>query len=148
MILSTAERRELAPLLAAAVRQLPAGGFAERLAGLGERLESELDALDEESLALFIETLVHSRRLAGDGARSERLVGSIYRRTSRGGRLAEGVEEASEVLRSLEGQSLRATTLSLIAPGKYLLHLEAEGMELRIELGPRGVQASAAIGVT
>jgi hypothetical protein len=127
---------------------LPAGAFAGRLAGLSERLGGEIEGSDEEALALFVETLAQSRRLAAEGGRTERLLGSVYRRTARGREAAEGVEEASALLDALAGQPLRAAGISLVAPGTYVLNLETEGMELRIELGPRGVGASAAMGVS
>jgi hypothetical protein len=142
--LAPAERREAAQLLALA--NLPPGPFATRLAGLAERLGEELSAEDEETLALFIEMLAQSRRLAAEGARSERLLGGAYRRTARGGAAAKRVAEASGLLEALAGQPIKGAGLSLLAPGTYLLQLETDEVELRIELGPRGVDASAAVG--
>lgn len=146
MKLATAERRELLPLLAAAVGELPAGAFAQRLSGLGERLAGEIEGPDEEALALFIETLAQSSRLAAEGGRTERLLGSTYRRTARGRQAAEGVTEASALLEALAGQTVQAAGITLVAPGTYALRLETDGLELRLELGPRGVGASAALG--
>jgi hypothetical protein len=144
--LAPPERKELAPLLSLAAAELPPGAFRARLAGLSERLEGELAPEDEEALALFVETLAQSRRLASEGARVERLLGSAYRRTARGRAAGEQLEDASGLLEALIGQRLTGAGLSLLAPGTYLLRLETEEVELRVELGPRGVDASAALG--
>jgi hypothetical protein len=147
MKLSTTERRELAPLLQATLERVGESPFAARLATLREGFEAdELQPEQEETLALFIETLAQSRRLAAEGAGLERRLGYLYRRTERGKQATGGVADASGLLEGLAGQRLTAAGLSLVAPGTYILHLETDGLEVRLELGPRGVGASAAVG--
>ena len=147
MKLAAAEARRLSELLDGALESLPPGGFAARLASLRGRLGADpLDDEDEDSLALFAESLTLSGRASGEGGAAERLLGSLYRRTRRGAAAAAEVADASALLESLTGRPLDAASLTLAGPGRYLLHMEVDGMELSLELGPAGVNASAAMG--
>jgi hypothetical protein len=144
--LAPTERRELEPLLDEVLEHMAAGPFRESLASLRSRLDVELGAPDQEALALFIESLATTSRLAAEGRRVERVLGTLHGKTERGRQARDAVRQASELLEGLTGRRLEAAHVALIAPGTYVLELETEGTSVRLELAPRGVQAAVTLG--
>lgn len=72
-------------------------------------------------------------------AEAERVLLAVLRRTPGGRASAEALDEVNRALGSLGGRRLRSVRASMRLPGRYLLVLEMEGLNLTLGLGPEGL---------
>lgn len=105
-------------------------------AGTGE-LEVELLPELERVCVLALET-GKARQLGR--AETERLLTSVYRRTSGGQALAAQTADVNRLLAQFAGKPLQAARITSRMPGRYQLDLVVEGIDVAITLEPEGLE--------
>jgi hypothetical protein len=73
-------------------------------------------------------------------AETERLINAVYRRTPAGRALAAEANDVNRVLSQLAGRELTSARLSWRQPGRYSLDLGVAGVDIRLDVGPEGLQ--------
>jgi len=73
-------------------------------------------------------------------AETERLVNAVYRRTPGGNALYAEASDINKVLAGLAGKSLQSARITCRMPGRYLLDLVVDGIDVSISLEPEGLE--------
>ncbi|MBB2893150.1 hypothetical protein [Flexivirga oryzae] len=73
-------------------------------------------------------------------AETERLVNAVYRRTPGGRALTAEASDVNKVLAGLAGKSLQTARITCRMPGRYLLDLVVDGIDVSISLEPEGLE--------
>ena len=73
-------------------------------------------------------------------AETERLVNAVYRRTPGGRALTAEASDVNKVLANLAGKSLQTARITCRMPGRYLLDLVVDGIDVSIALEPEGLE--------
>ena len=101
-----------------------------------ELSEEQLPAL-ERVCALALES-GKARQLGR--AESERLLTAVYRRTPHGKALGAEAAEVNAVLARLAGRTLGSARITARMPGRYLLDLVVDGIDVAIAIEPEGLE--------
>jgi hypothetical protein len=114
------------------------GAYRELVESVASRelSDEQLPAL-ERVCALALES-GQARQLGR--AESERLLNAVYRRTPHGKALAAETAEVNAVLERLAGRTLSSARVTARMPGRYLLDLVVDGIDVAIEIEPEGLQ--------
>lgn len=105
-------------------------------AASGELREEQVPAL-ERVCALALES-GKARELGR--AESERLLTAVYRRTPHGKALAAEAADVNAVLARLAGRTLGSARVTARMPGRYLLDLVVDGIDVAIAIEPEGLE--------
>ena len=73
-------------------------------------------------------------------AETERLVNAVYRRTPGGRALHAEASDVNKVLAGLAGKTLQTARVTCRMPGRYLLDVVVDGIEVSLSLEPEGVE--------
>lgn len=138
--LSEDEAGAVAETLSALVAVLPPGRddpyrmLAESVTS-GEVADEQVPAL-ERVCALALES-GKARELGR--AESERLLAAVYRRTPRGKALGAEASDVNKVLAQLAGRTLTSARVTARMPGRYLLDLVVDGIDVALSIEPEGL---------
>jgi hypothetical protein len=120
------------------------GRLAALVAAIGE---GEVDDLEAEALEELLELGLQTGRLrALYGPGGEQAALKIYRRLPRGRELGRAARAVTEALSSLQGKRLESVSIQAVAPGAYLLSLDADGTQLSVRLDRQGARLTS-VGV-
>jgi hypothetical protein len=114
------------------------GRLADLVASLAD---GSVDGAEAESLEELLELGLQTGRLRslyGPGGEAAAL--RLFRRLPRGQELGRTAREVSEALTAFEGRTLDRVAIEALGPGEFVLHLDAEGLELSVRLGRVGVR--------
>jgi len=114
--------------------------LAELVAEIDDGEVEQSEGLLEQVLELGLQT---GRIRAYYGPGGERATLRILRRLPRGKARVESAGEVSKALSSLAGKVVERVSVSSVAPGTYLLTLDAGGLELSVRLDPVGARVAS-----
>ena len=114
--------------------------LAELVAEIDDGEVEQSEGLLEQVLELGLQT---GRIRAYYGPGGEQATLRILRRLPRGKARVESAGEVSKALSSLAGKVVERVSVSSVAPGTYLLTLDAGGLELSVRLDPVGVRVAS-----
>jgi hypothetical protein len=114
--------------------------LAELVAEIDDGEVEQSEGLLEQVLELGLQT---GRIRAYYGPGGEQATLSILRRLPRGKARVESAGEVSKALSSLAGKVVERVSVSSVAPGTYLLTLDAGGLELSVRLDPVGARVAS-----
>jgi len=114
--------------------------LAELVAEIDDGEVEQSEGLLEQVLELGLQT---GRIRAYYGPGGEQATLRILRRLPRGKARVESAGEVSNVLSSLAGKVVERVSVSSVAPGTYLLTLDAGGLELSVRLDPVGARVAS-----
>ncbi|MHB2024031.1 MAG: hypothetical protein ACYCO3_11975 [Mycobacteriales bacterium] len=141
--LSEEEAVALAETLSALVEVLPPGRddpyrILAAVLPSRELADEQVPAL-ERVCALALES-GKARELGR--AESERLLGAVYRRTPRGKALSAEAADVNKVLARLAGRTLTSARITARMPGRYLIDLVVDGVDVALAIDPEGLSVS------
>jgi len=140
------EAREVALAEAQAVLALArADAMRARLAELVAALEDgAVDGDAEELLEQVLELGLQAGRIrAHYGPGGEQAALKTLRRLPRGRARSESARDVSEALATLEGNVLEQLSLTAVAPGSYVLSVQAGGLELSVRVDAAGARLAS-----
>ncbi|HET6910759.1 MAG TPA: hypothetical protein VFH54_15625 [Mycobacteriales bacterium] len=73
-------------------------------------------------------------------AESERLLLGVYRRTPGGKALSAEAADVNKVLARLAGRTLTSARITARMPGRYLLNLVVDGVDVALAIEPEGLE--------
>ncbi|HEU5034840.1 MAG TPA: hypothetical protein VFT62_08815 [Mycobacteriales bacterium] len=73
-------------------------------------------------------------------AESERLLLAVYRRTPGGKALSAEAADVNKVLAHLAGRTLTSARVTARMPGRYLLNLVVDGVDVAVAIEPEGLE--------
>jgi hypothetical protein len=114
--------------------------LAELVAEIDDGEVEQSEGLLEQVLELGLQT---GRIRAYYGPGGEQATLRILRRLPRGKARIESAGEVSKALSSLAGKVVERVSVSSVAPGTYLLTLDAGGLELSVRLDPVGARVAS-----
>ena len=114
--------------------------LAELVAEIDDGEVEQSEGLLEQVLELGLQT-GRIRTYYGPGGEQATL--RILRRLPRGKARIESAGEVSKALSSLAGKVVERVSVSSVAPGTYLLTLDAGGLELSVRLDPVGARVAS-----
>jgi hypothetical protein len=114
--------------------------LAELVAEIDDGEVEQSEGLLEQVLELGLQT---GRIRAYYGPGGEQATLRILRRLPRGKARVESAGEVSKALSSLAGKVVERVSVSSVAPGTYLLTLDAGGLELSVRLDPVGARVAS-----
>jgi hypothetical protein len=114
--------------------------LAELVAEIDDGEVEQSEGLLEQVLELGLQT-GRIRTYYGPGGEQATL--RILRRLPRGKARVESAGEVSKALSSLAGKVVERVSVSSVAPGTYLLTLDAGGLELSVRLDPVGARVAS-----
>jgi hypothetical protein len=114
--------------------------LAELVAEIDDGEVEQSEDLLEQVLELGLQT-GRIRTYYGPGGEQATL--RILRRLPRGKARIESAGEVSKALSSLAGKVVERVSVSSVAPGTYLLTLDAGGLELSVRLDPVGARVAS-----
>jgi hypothetical protein len=114
--------------------------LAELVAEIDDGEVEQSEGLLEQVLELGLQT---GRIRAYYGPGGEQATLRILHRLPRGKARVESAGEVSKALSSLAGKVVERVSVSSVAPGTYLLTLDAGGLELSVRLDPVGARVAS-----
>jgi hypothetical protein len=114
--------------------------LAELVAEIDDGEVDQSEGLLEQVLELGLQT---GRIRAYYGPAGEQATLRILRRLPRGKARVDSAGEVSKALSSLAGKVVERVSVSSVAPGTYLLTLDAGGLELSVRLDPVGARVAS-----
>jgi len=114
--------------------------LAELVAEIDDGEVDQSEGLLEQVLELGLQT---GRIRAYYGPGGEQATLRILRRLPRGKARVDSAGEVSKALSSLAGKVVERVSVSSVAPGTYLLTLDAGGLELSVRLDPVGARVAS-----
>jgi hypothetical protein len=118
----------------------------ERLAGLVAAVDDGgvADEGDAELLESVLELGLQTGRIrAYYGPGGEQAALGTLRRLPRGRSRTESAREVTEALQALKGSQLGGLRIAAVAPGAFMLTIEAEGLEAAIRLDGSGARLTS-----
>jgi hypothetical protein len=114
--------------------------LAELVAEIDDGEVDQSEGLLEQVLELGLQT---GRIRAYYGPGGEQATLRILRRLPRGKARVDSAGEVSKALSSLAGKVVERVSVSSVAPGTYLLTLDAGGLEVSVRLDPVGARIAS-----
>jgi hypothetical protein len=145
MIVLAGEAREVALAEAQAVLAMVHDEpVRERFAGL----VAEIDGGEVDDSAELLEQVLELGLQAGRirayyGPGGEQAALKTLRRLPRGQARAESAREVSDALATLEGNVLEHFSLTAVAPGTYVVSVQAGGLELSVRVDASGARLAS-----